>query len=85
MKRTSVDAILVSWDLPQLTDTNKVGQIMDLALEGQYPMKEVVQVAAIAAMCVQPEADYRPLMADVVQSLVQLVKHHNGLSKAATC
>jgi hypothetical protein len=26
------------------------------------------QVAAIAAVCVQPEADYRPLMTDVVQS-----------------
>ncbi|GFP95492.1 pti1-like tyrosine-protein kinase 2 [Phtheirospermum japonicum] len=77
MKRTS--------GLPQLTYTNKVGQIMDQALEGQYPMKKVVQVAAIAAVCVQPEADYRPLMADVVQSLVPLVKHHNGLSKAATC
>lgn len=49
---------------------------MDPKLEGQYSMKEVVQVAAIAAMCVQPEADYRPLMADVVQSLVPLVKQH---------
>lgn len=56
---------------------------MDPALEGQYSMKEVVQVAAIAAMCVQPEADYRPLMADVVQSLVPLVKHHRP-SKAGT-
>lgn len=49
---------------------------MDPSLEGQYSMKEVVQVAAIAAMCVQPEADYRPLMTDVVQSLVPLVKNH---------
>lgn len=50
--------------------------IMDPALEGQYSMKDVVQVAAIAAMCVQPEADYRPLMADVVQSLVPLVRNY---------
>lgn len=49
---------------------------MDPSLEGQYSMKEVVQVTAIAAMCVQPEADYRPLMTDVVQSLVPLVKNH---------
>ena len=55
--------------------------IMDPALEGQYSMKDVVQVAAIAAMCVQPEADYRPLMADVVQSLVPLVKVHSSISK----
>ncbi|KAG9450358.1 hypothetical protein H6P81_010323 [Aristolochia fimbriata] len=46
-----------------------VVEIMDPSLEGQYSMKEVIQVAAIAAMCVQPESDYRPLMADVVQSL----------------
>ena len=64
--------------LPQLTDREKVVQIMDPALEGQYSMKEVIQVAAIAAMCVQPEADYRPLMADVVQSLVPLVKTHRS-------
>lgn len=52
-------------------------EIMDPVLEGQYSMKEVIQIAAIAAMCVQAEADYRPLMADVVQSLVPLVKHHH--------
>ncbi|ESQ29769.1 hypothetical protein EUTSA_v100241521mg, partial [Eutrema salsugineum] len=37
-------------------------------------------VAAIAAMCVQPEADYRPLMTDVVQSLIPLVKTYNQSS-----
>jgi hypothetical protein len=61
--------------LPLLTDREKVVQIMDPSLEGQYSMKDAVQVAAIAAMCVQPEGDYRPLMADVVQSLVPLVKN----------
>ena len=35
----------------------------------------VLQVAAIAAVCVQPEAEYRPLMTDVVQSLIPLVKN----------
>lgn len=58
-----------------LTDRGKVVQILDPSLEGQYSLKDAVQVAAIAAMCVQPEADYRPLMADVVQSLVPLVKN----------
>ena len=60
-------------------------EIMDPALEGQYSMKEVIQVAAIAAMCVQPEADYRPLMADVVQSLVPLVKTQRSTSKVGSC
>lgn len=64
----------LSQALPCLSDREKVTQILDPALEGHYSMKDAVQVAAIASMCVQPEADYRPLMADVVQSLVPLVK-----------
>ncbi|KAM2539976.1 hypothetical protein TB2_025218 [Malus domestica] len=84
MKRPSGEGVLVSWALPQLTDREQVVQIMDPALEGQYSMKEVIQVAAIAAMCVQPEADYRPLMADVVQSLVPLVKVHRSTSKVGS-
>ncbi|KAF7833906.1 putative serine/threonine-protein kinase PBL7 [Senna tora] len=85
MKRPPGEGVLVSWALPLLTDREKVVKIMDPALEGQYSMKEVVQVAAIAAMCVQPEADYRPLMADVVQSLVPLVKTHRSTSKVGSC
>ncbi|KAK7818777.1 inactive protein kinase [Quercus suber] len=82
MKRPSGEGVLA---LPRLTDRDKVVEIMDPALEGQYSMKEVIQVAAIAAMCVQPEADYRPLMADVVQSLVPLVKTHRSTSKVGSC
>jgi hypothetical protein len=70
--------------LPMLTDREKVVQILDPGLEGQYSLKDAVQVAAIAAMCVQPEADYRPLMADVVQSLVPLVKSRST-STQKTC
>ncbi|RWR89224.1 serine/threonine-protein kinase CDL1 [Cinnamomum micranthum f. kanehirae] len=85
MKRSPGEGVLVSWALPHLTDREKVVQIMDPSLEGQYSMKEVIQVAAIAAMCVQPEADYRPLMADVVQSLVPLVRHHKPTAKVGSC
>ncbi|KAB1209500.1 hypothetical protein CJ030_MR6G005215 [Morella rubra] len=85
MKRPPGEGVLASWALPRLTDRDRVVEIMDPALEGQYSMKEVIQVAAIAAMCVQPEADYRPLMADVVQSLVPLVKTHRSNSKVGSC
>ncbi|CAN1850782.1 Serine/threonine-protein kinase PBS1 [Linum perenne] len=84
MKRPSGEGVLVSWALPRLTDRDQVVQIMDPALEGQYSMKEVVQVAAIATMCVQSEADYRPLMADVVQSLVPLVRSTSKLSACSS-
>ncbi|CAD6272566.1 unnamed protein product [Miscanthus lutarioriparius] len=78
MKRPPGEGVLVNWALPMLTDREKVVRILDPALEGQYSLKDAVQVAAIAAMCVQPEADYRPLMADVVQSLVPLVKNRSN-------
>ncbi|KMZ75686.1 Protein kinase family protein [Zostera marina] len=76
MKRPAGEGLLVSWALPHLAEREKIVHIIDPSMEqGKYKLKDVVQVAAIAAMCVQPEADYRPLMADVVQSLVPLVMH----------
>uniref|UniRef100_A0A7N0UHK4 Protein kinase domain-containing protein n=1 Tax=Kalanchoe fedtschenkoi TaxID=63787 RepID=A0A7N0UHK4_KALFE len=66
--------VLVSWALPRLTNREKVAEMVDPILEGQYPKKDLIQVAAIAAVCVQSEADYRPLMTDVVQSLIPLTK-----------
>ncbi|KAI4370261.1 hypothetical protein MLD38_018628 [Melastoma candidum] len=47
-----------------------------------YPKKELIQVAAIAAVCMQPEADYRPLMVDIVQSLIPLVRNYVSLSSS---
>ncbi|KAL0397335.1 UNVERIFIED_CONTAM: putative serine/threonine-protein kinase PBL7 [Sesamum calycinum] len=66
--------VLVSWALPRLTNRDKVMEMIDPALDSQYPKKDLIQVAAITAMCIQPEADYRPLITDVVQSLMPLVK-----------
>ncbi|KAK9062266.1 hypothetical protein SSX86_019452 [Deinandra increscens subsp. villosa] len=67
--------VLVSWALPRLTNRVAVEEMVDPNLRGQFSRKDLIQVAAIAAMCVQTEADYRPLMTDVVQSLIPLV--HN--------
>ncbi|KAE8728483.1 DNA excision repair protein ERCC-1 isoform 1 [Hibiscus syriacus] len=64
--------------LPRLTNRDKVDEMVDPAIQGQYSKKDLIQVVAIAAMCVQPEADYRPLMVDVVQSLIPLVKNFNS-------
>lgn len=74
-KRPSGEHVLVSWALPRLTCREKLAQMVDPALQGQYYKKDLIQIAAIAAMCVQTEADYRPLMTDVVQSLIPLVKN----------
>ncbi|XP_049351564.1 probable serine/threonine-protein kinase PBL7 [Solanum verrucosum] len=77
-KRPPGEHVLVSWALPRLTNREKVVEMVDPTLQGQYTKKDLIQVAAIAAMCVQTEADYRPLMTDVVQSLVTLVKTYSS-------
>lgn len=81
MKRPPGQGVLVSWALPRLTDREKLIEMVDPSLKGQFPMKELIQVAAIAAMCIQPEADYRPFMTDVAQSLVPLVRQRVSSKK----
>lgn len=73
-KRPPGQHVLVSWALPRLTNREKLVQMVDPALIGQFSLKDLVQVAAITAMCIQTKADYRPLMTDVVQSLIPIVK-----------
>ncbi|KAL0558369.1 hypothetical protein IC582_002931 [Cucumis melo] len=81
IKRPQGEHVLVSWALPRLTNREKLEKMIDPAIQGKYSKKDLIQVAAIAAMCVQPEADYRPLMTDVVQSLVPLVKNPSSSSR----
>ncbi|KAL8193914.1 hypothetical protein R6Q57_026156 [Mikania cordata] len=73
--------VLVTWALPRLTNRAAVEEMVDPNLHGQFSRKDLIQVAAIAAMCVQTEADYRPLMTDVVQSLIPIV---NNLSSGSS-
>lgn len=41
----------------------------DSRLEGKYPEKALRQALAVAAMCLQEEADTRPYISDVVTAL----------------
>ncbi|XP_024020191.1 probable serine/threonine-protein kinase PBL7 [Morus notabilis] len=83
-KRPPGEHVLVSWALPRLTSREKVVEMVDPALKGHYSKKDLIQIAAIAAMCVQPEADYRPLMTDVVQSLIPLAKNSSVSISSST-
>ncbi|KAJ4779411.1 Kinase superfamily protein [Rhynchospora pubera] len=83
-KRPPGEHVLVSWALPRLTNREKVEEMVDPALKGQFSKKDLIQVAAIAAVCIQAEADYRPLMTDVVQSLIPLVLKTPGASLPTT-
>ncbi|CAL5094795.1 unnamed protein product [Urochloa decumbens] len=76
--------VLVSWALPRLTNRQKLVQMVDPALKGQFALKDLIQVAAIAAMCIQTKAEYRPLMTDVVQSLIPIAKPTPAMSCSST-
>nr|CAD1833556.1 unnamed protein product [Ananas comosus var. bracteatus] len=83
-RRPPGEHVLVSWALPRLTNRGNVVEMVDPTLKGQFSTKDLIQVAAIAAVCVQSEADYRPLMTDVVQSLIPLVKNIGAFSCPTT-
>lgn len=54
---------------PILRDKDKLQELADPSLGGQYPKDDFVRVCTIAAACVSPEANQRPTMGEVVQSL----------------
>ncbi|KAI5327503.1 hypothetical protein L3X38_026899 [Prunus dulcis] len=83
-KRPPGEHVLISWALPRLTTREKILEMVDPSLRGQYSNRDLIQIAAIAAMCVQPEAEYRPLMADVVPSLIPLVKNSCYVGSSST-
>ncbi|KAI5074477.1 hypothetical protein GOP47_0010438 [Adiantum capillus-veneris] len=74
MKRPPGQGVLVSWALPRLTDRDKLVEMVDPVMEGQFAVKDLIQ----------PETDNCPLMKDVVQSLIPLVKHKKGSKIVST-
>ncbi|BFG18967.1 hypothetical protein CerSpe_052420 [Prunus speciosa] len=64
---------IVTWAMPQLTDRSKLPNIVDPVIKDTMDLKHLYQVAAVAVLCVQPEPSYRPLITDVLHSLVPLV------------
>ncbi|KAF3790000.1 Pto-interacting protein 1 [Nymphaea thermarum] len=68
---------LVTWATPRLSE-DKVRQCVDPRLGGDYPAKAVAKMAAVAALCVQYEADFRPNMSIVVKALQPLLNARPG-------
>ncbi|CAL0323145.1 unnamed protein product [Lupinus luteus] len=64
---------IVTWAMPQLTDRSKLPNIVDPVIKDTMDLKHLYQVAAVAVLCVQPEPSYRPLIKDVLHSLIPLV------------
>ncbi|KAJ4718577.1 Kinase family protein [Melia azedarach] len=64
---------MVTWAMPQLTDRSKLPNIVDPVIRDTMDLKHLYQVAAVAVLCIQPEPSYRPLITDVLHSLIPLV------------
>ncbi|WCJ41435.1 Protein kinase superfamily protein [Euphorbia peplus] len=73
---------LVTWATPRLSE-DKVKQCVDPKLKGEYPPKGVAKLAAVAALCVQYEAEFRPNMSIVVKALQPLLKPPSNAAAAA--
>ncbi|XP_071721868.1 probable receptor-like protein kinase At1g80640 [Rutidosis leptorrhynchoides] len=74
----SKSQFIVTWAMPQLTDRSKLPNIVDPVIKDTMDLKHLYQVAAVAVLCVQPEPSYRPLITDVMHSLVPLVPMELG-------
>ncbi|KAL8137169.1 hypothetical protein V2J09_003170 [Rumex salicifolius] len=68
---------LVTWATPRLSE-DKVKQCVDPRLNAEYPPKAVAKMAAVAALCVQYESDFRPNMSIVVKALQPLLNTKAG-------
>ncbi|KAI3802154.1 hypothetical protein L1987_30281 [Smallanthus sonchifolius] len=72
---------LVTWATPRLSE-DKVKQCIDPKLNDDYPPKAVAKMAAVAALCVQYEADFRPNMTIVVKALQPLYNSKPAASES---
>ncbi|KAL4199306.1 hypothetical protein AMTRI_Chr03g50510 [Amborella trichopoda] len=63
---------LVTWATPRLSE-DKVKQCVDPTLRDDYRPKAVAKMAAVAALCIQYESDFRPNMTIVVKALQPLL------------
>ncbi|KAL1205554.1 putative receptor-like protein kinase [Cardamine amara subsp. amara] len=72
-KPSSEPESIVTWAVPKLSDRANLPNILDPAIKGTMDLKHLYQVAAVAVLCVQPEPSYRPLITDVLHSLIPLL------------
>ncbi|XP_076922000.1 putative protein kinase At2g41970 [Bidens hawaiensis] len=72
---------LVTWATPRLSE-DKVKQCADPRLNNDFPPKALAKMAAVAALCVQYEADFRPSMTIVVKALQPLLNSKPAASNS---
>ncbi|GMI66386.1 PBS1-Like 26 [Hibiscus trionum] len=67
--RPNKEQNLVTWAQPMFKDPSRFPELADPLLGGDFPLKGLQQAVAISAMCLQEEAEVRPLIRDVVSAL----------------
>ncbi|XP_022759799.1 probable serine/threonine-protein kinase PBL26 isoform X1 [Durio zibethinus] len=67
--RSNKEQNLVTWAQPLFKEPCRFPQLVDPLLEGDFPIRGLHQAVAVAAMCLQAEAEVRPLISDVVTAL----------------
>ncbi|CAL9037330.1 unnamed protein product [Musa banksii] len=77
LNRPKREQHLVHWAEPLFKDKRQFVAMADPMLEGKYPIKGLSQALAIAAMCLQEEANIRPLISDVLIALEHLADPNN--------
>ncbi|URE22205.1 STYKc [Musa troglodytarum] len=77
LNRPKREQHLVHWAEPLIKDKRQFVAMADPLLEGKYPIKGLSQALAIAAMCLQEEANIRPLISDVLTALEHLANPNN--------
>ncbi|XP_071696617.1 protein STRUBBELIG-RECEPTOR FAMILY 8-like [Rutidosis leptorrhynchoides] len=82
--RVRSEQSLVRWATPQLHDIDSLAKMVDPTLNGMYPAKSLSRFADIIALCVQPEAEFRPPMSEVVQALVRLMQRASVVKRRSS-
>ncbi|XVE56283.1 hypothetical protein DITRI_Ditri03aG0226200 [Diplodiscus trichospermus] len=71
---------LVSWSRPFLKDQKKFGLLVDPLIRECYPRRCLNYAIAITAMCLNEEANFRPLIGDIVVALEYLASQSENWS-----
>lgn len=72
MTKKSGEQNLVSWSRPFLRDRKKFVQLADPLLQNRFSSRCMHHAVAITAMCLQEQANFRPLICDIVVALEYL-------------
>lgn len=73
-------SILVLQSRPYLKDQKKFSLLVDPLIRGCYPHRCLNYAIAITAMCLNEEADFRPLIGDIVVALEYLASQSQNWS-----